>query len=415
MIEQNTLTQFSELSIQLTKTIPKEVKKAQGIYFTPSSIKSKLVNKSLSFISNINDISILEPSCGTCEIVNMIDDILTNVSITCVEVNLDIYQKIQNLPFKNNVEIIHGDFIKIEDAKTYDFIIGNPPYFVCKSEIVPNKYKPFISGRPNMFGLFILHSLTKLKVDGILAFVVPKSFLNSAYYANIRNYIKQSCTILDITDYENNNDFLDTEQSTFGLIVKKLAQEIDEVDLDDCGFSIRINGNYIFTSNAEQLKVYFANSTTIANLGLAVKTGSIVWNEKKDLLTNNDMNTILLYNSNVTNENKIQLTTFKNGEKGQYINVEGSTDPVIVVNRGNGNASYNFKYALIEKMMPYLVENHLNVIYSPHGMEKTELINIYKKIIHSFEAPRTKEFIQMFFGNNGLSKTELETILPIYL
>jgi hypothetical protein len=294
-------------------------------------------------------------------------------------------------------------------------IIGNPPYFVCKSEVVPNKYKPFISGRPNMFGLFILHSLTKLKVGGILAFVVPKSFLNSAYYADIRNYIRQTSIILDITDYTNNNDFLDTEQSTFGLIIRKLEKEIDEVELDDCTFSVRINGNYIFTSNAEQLKTYFANSTTIQKLGLAVKSGSIVLNEKKDLLTNDDMNTILLYNTNVTNENKLKLTTFKNGEKGQYINVEGSVEPVIVVNRGNGNASYNFKYALIEKLMPYVVENHLNVIYSPHSMEKTQLIKIYKQIIQSFEDSRTRDFIQMFFGNNGLSKTELETVLPIYL
>ena len=55
------------------------------------------------------------------------------------------------------------------------------------------------------------------------------------------------------------------------------------------------------------------------------------------------------------------------------------------------------------------------MIYSENSMGKKELINLYKKIIKSFENEKTKEFIQLFFGNNGLSKTELETILPIYL
>jgi len=48
-------------------------------------------------------------------------------------------------------------------------------------------------------------------------------------------------------------------------------------------------------------------------------------------------------------------------------------------------------------------------------MEKNKLINIYKQVIRGFENPKTEKFIDMFFGNNGLSKTELETIVPIYL
>jgi hypothetical protein len=265
-----------------------------------------------------------------------------------------------------------------------------------------------------MFGIFILHSLAKLKIGGILAFVIPKSFLNSMYYANIRNYIKQTCSILAIDDYKTNNDFLDTKQATFGLIIQKLGKS-DSISINECIYSLSLNGNFIFTPNAEYLKTFFVNSTTIQQLGLAVKTGPIVWNERKDQLTNDDTQTILLYNTNVTNDNKIQLTTFKNNEKTQYINADGSTDPIIVVNRGNGNASYKFKYALVDRLMPFVVENHLNIIYSPRPMEKNKLINIYKQVIYGFENPKTEKFIEMFFGNNGLSKTELETIVPIYL
>jgi hypothetical protein len=47
-------------------------------------------------------------------------------------------------------------------------------------------------------------------------------------------------------------------------------------------------------------------------------------------------------------------------------------------------------------------------------MNNEELIKVYEKIIKSFENPKTKKFIEIFLGNNSLSKTELETILPIY-
>ena len=422
------IEQFNQLSLQLTKNISKEVKKAQGIFFTPKSISKQLVSIALSFIKNKNNLSILEPSCGTCEIVQVIDELLDNVSFTCYELNSEIYQSISNLQFNNKIVLIKSDFINETNDELYDFVIGNPPYYVCKREIIPKQYKKHISGRPNMFGLFILHSLSKLKKNGILAFIVPKSFFNSIYYASIRNFIRETCIILNIKDYKNNNDFLDTEQSTFGLVLKKLKdindnsnnEKKDEkfLELNECDYSLRIpeGGNFIFTPDAIRLKTYLENTTTIKKLGLAVKTGTIVWNEKKELLNNDKANTILLYNTNITNDNKIVITSFKNLDKGQYINLTGSKDPIIVVNRGNGNTGYNFKYALIDDYtQSYLVENHLNIIYSENKMEKTQLINLYKKIIKSFEHEKTKDFIQLFFGNNGMSKTELETILPIYL
>jgi type I restriction-modification system DNA methylase subunit len=416
--------QFNKSSILLTKQLSKDVKKSQGIYFTPHSISHQLVTKALSYLHlhlpDTPNISFLEPSCGSCEIICAIDSLNfsnKNVSITGIELNTDVYKEISTLTFKHPVELINADFISIDEDKEYDAILGNPPYFVCKKEMVPAKYGGFIVGRPNMFGVFILHSLAKLKLGGILAFVIPKSFLNSMYYAKIRNYIKQTCCILAIDDYKTNNDFLDTKQATFGLIIQKLKSEssINESSINECIFSLRLNGNFIFTPDAEYLKTFFENSTTIQQLGLAVKTGPIVWNENKDRLTNDETQTILLYNTNVTNENKIKLTTFKNNEKTQYINTDGTTEPVIVVNRGNGNASYKFKYALVDRLMPFVVENHLNIIYSPQPMEKNKLINIYKQVIRGFENPKTEKFIDMFFGNNGLSKTELETIVPIYL
>ena len=178
----------------------------------------------------------------------------------------------------------------------------------------------------------------------------------------------------------------------------------------DCKFSMKISDNFVFTHDSLQLRAIFEGATTIAKMGLKVRTGSVVWNEHKDILTCADTSTKLIYNSNITKQNTIEMKQFKNTEKFQYINMEGRHQPILVVNRGNGNSKYQLKYAFVESG-PYLIENHLNEIYDPTG-QGTEL---YEKIINSFKNPKTQLFIDMYLGNNGLSKTELETIFPIYV
>ena len=62
--------QYSKLSYTITKSLSKEQKKRDGIFFTPlNTIQSNL--KSLKpYFNKIKNV--LEPSCGTCEYINEI-------------------------------------------------------------------------------------------------------------------------------------------------------------------------------------------------------------------------------------------------------------------------------------------------------------------------------------------------------
>ena len=355
------------------------------------------------------------------------------VHIDAIEFNDKIFEDIQGLSFKNNVTLLKQDYIQYEHSINYDLIIGNPPYFVLekkkdlieKEYKIPEKMKSYISGRPNIFGLFIIQAISMIVQNGIIAFIIPKSFLNSVYYSKIRNYIKETCKILEIIDFEKDNKFIDTQQSTFGIILKK--EVIAQID---CNYSIKIGDNFMFTPDSTFLKKIFEGSTTLAKLGLSVRTGDIVWNEHKignedknskgeithkTELTNDENETVLIYNTNLTKDHTIELKSFKNEKKLQYIKQAGRIDPILVVNRGNGNSKYVLNYALVSNIGPYLIENHLNEIYSTKKMKKEDLLSLFNKIIASFNNPKTKLFINTFLGNNGLSKTELETIFPIYL
>ena len=149
-------------------------------------------------------------------------------------------------------------------------------------------------------------------------------------------------------------------------------------------------------------------------MGLSVKTGTIVWNQHKDKLTDDPTETLLVYNTNIK-ENRFNLMEFQNEEKQQYIEldetVEPLTTPVIAVNRGNGNSSYRLTYCLLELDQPYVLENHINYIYQD---EDEVDMDLFEQVLESFQDERTQRFISIFLGNNGMSKTELEQVLPIY-
>jgi len=409
------IEQYSQFTIDITRELGKNEKKEYGIFITPKIIIEKLFHSIINFISQNGIIiqNILEPSCGTCEIVNYCDNIFNGIRIDAIEFNDKIFQHTKSLTFKNKVSIIHQDYINFEPTIKYDLIVGNPPYFVLdKNYKIPEKIEPYIYGRPNIFGLFIINSISMLSPNGIIAFIIPKSFLNSAYYSKIRNYIKETCQILEIIDFEKDNKFIDTQQSTFGIILKRESN--NNILSINCNYSIKIGNNFMFTNDSLFLKNLFEGSTTLAKLGLSVRTGNVVWNQHKNELTDDENDTVLIYNTNLTKEHTIDLKSFKNEEKHQYIKKVGRNEPILVVNRGNGNSKYNLNYALIN-FGPYLIENHLNEIYCTKKIKKEDLLLLFNKIITSFENNKTQLFINTFLGNNGLSKTELETIFPIYL
>lgn len=385
---------FSKLTLDVTKELSKAEKKKYGFFVTPPSVIDSLIARIKQENPRVH--SILEPSCGTGEFISACHRAFPEAPIDGVEWNPTVFEHTQKV-FPG---IHHADFTKW--SKTgYDLVVGNPPYFVCPKEDVPAIYREYMVGRPNMFGVFILHALAGLNPNGMLAFVIPKSFMNAAYYGKIREHILRTCRILDIMVFDQ-AEFIDTEQETFGIFLQKGNGSLESP------FAFRIGDNWVFTENAERLRTLLAGSTTLKALGYSVKTGSVVWNEHKDKLSDDATKPLLIYNSNVGADHTFVLKTFNNPEKKAFVDLPGAqTDPVIVVNRGNGNTAYSLTYAFIDGRQPYFVENHLNVIQKATNPD-------YPRILRSLQDPRTTEFLRLFIGNGGLSKTELENFLPIY-
>ena len=194
-------SKYLDISLKLTNSLSKLDKQQNGIFFTSKD----LVVKTFSKLLDRSYKTILEPSCGSGEFIDYALSTLSTTNITGIEYNKYIFDKIKDL---YNCKLLKCDFLEYNKDYTikYDLIIGNPPYYVIKN----SKYshlKEYIIGRPNIFCLFIIHSLKMLNENGRLAFIIPRNFLNSTYYNKIREYIIHNYSIIDIEYIKNSNIF----------------------------------------------------------------------------------------------------------------------------------------------------------------------------------------------------------------
>jgi len=408
---------YSSLSKDLTNKLPSAVKKENGIYFTPPSCITNNINLLKPYMSEIK--SVLEPSCGSGEFITSLQSQFPNtISITGIELNDTIYNSILHLAEGStskgsNVKIIKQDFLNYSPGAKFDLIIGNPPFYVMKKDMVDEVYYPYFVGRPNIFILFIIKSLELLNDNGILSFILPKNFLNCLYYDKTRKFICDNFQILHII--ECHDKFLETQQETIMFIVRKKSG----LKIDNTKFALPIDKYTVFVLDINMagiIKLY-ENSKTLFELGFTVSVGTVVWNQCKDILTDDVTKTRLIYCSDIV-DNKLSIKKYKSNEKKNYIAKPGLEHPMIVINRGYGVGEYKFNYCLIDTSSEYLIENHLICIEfnkeNIGSVKKDELIKMYNKVIKSLNDKRTQEFINLYFGNNAINTTELNYILPIY-
>lgn len=396
---------FSELSLSLVKKLDKQEKKKQGIFFTPPETIDKMIKLISTYMKGVK--TVLEPSCGSGEFITRLQK-MKGLTITGIEYNKIIFDSIKSLENKDTY-LYHKNYLTYDSNNLYDLIIGNPPYFVVKKTEVDKQFLPYFEGRPNIFILFIIKSLQLLKENGILSFVLPKSFLNCLYYDKTRKFIHDHYSILSIVKCEDK--YIDTSQETIIIIIQNNNSEKNN------DYTLCIDGFTIFgiPEDITLLRSLYEQSTTLHTLQLNVHVGNIVWNQCKDILTDDDSKTLLIYSSDIK-QNKLEIQTYKNPEKKNYICKKGQTSPMLVINRGYGVGKYSFNFCIIneDNEIEYLVENHLICITPDYTIEKDKLIKLYKNIIKSFEHPNTDTFIQLYFGNNAINTRELCHILPIY-
>jgi len=240
--------------------------------------------------------------------------------------------------------------------------------------------------------------------------VLPSSFLTCSYYNGVRKQIASTCTILQIIECKEDK-YLETQQNTIAWIVQKKENKMDSP------YIWKIQDNYVIFNTEERIqriRSLTRNTTTLAEMGMDVYVGPIVWNQVKTELCNDPTQTRLVYSSDIRNRQFVPQY-YKNDTKQNFIRREGIHEPMVVINRGYGIGNYKLEYCLLDMSdTPFLVENHLICIVDS-SKERDEKIKRLNMVIQSLQHKDTQEFISLYFENGAINVTELKTILPIQI
>ena len=403
--------EFSEATIKYMKETDMGYRKSLGQYFTPKSIRDLLLNR---LPNTIKKPRVLDPACGTGEFLITAKKYFNNPKLE----GWDIDKKIVDIAKEliPTADIKTDDALLNEECDKYDFVVGNPPYYeFSPSETLRHKFSNIINGRVNIFSLFIYQGIKLLKEGGHLAYVVPPSMNNGAYFSKLRKFIVENSNIEYLQIVKDPKLFHGAQQSIMLLILKKGKNKGD--------YLFEKNGILIFSENINYLKRAFKGKATLHDLNFEVKTGRLVWNQNKNLLTHNPEGAIpLIWAHNITIGGlKIPMTK---KDKPQFVRTNNfNVGPAIVTNRITGTVkSARLKSAIIPSGMKFIAENHVNVIFPPpqKSQIKIDLVNNPFKnnltiwdIAKQLSSRGKLNFISNITGNTQISKTELEKLFPI--
>ena len=251
--------------------------KLRGAYYTPQKLADAMVRLFAS--EEIN--SVLEPSCGDGVFLDGLSDtgLLDKIRhIEAVEIEAPEAKKVCDR-YKEypQIEVINEDFFdfykKTLGKKTYDLVLGNPPYIryqylkesqrEAQAQILTShgmKSNKLI----NAWVAFMVACVQLLSEKGKIAFVIPAEVLQVAYAEDLRLYLANHLAKITLITFEQ-LVFPDIEQEVVVFIGEKGETEkgIRIIEMSDLGgfddLDLASNGFQPIQHVKEKWTKYFIN------------------------------------------------------------------------------------------------------------------------------------------------------------
>lgn len=181
-------------------------RKATGSYYTPTKIVKKLCQQLFEKNSYENK-EILDPCCGTgnfllqlpCDITweHVFGYDMDPVCLKIARINFALHYCIPD-PAVVYAHIAECNYLSSQTDKSFDFMIGNPPwgYHFSKEEqtLLKSKYVTASGSSIESYDVFLEQAIANLKTNGVLSFVLPEAILNVRSHAAIRRLLLDSCS-----------------------------------------------------------------------------------------------------------------------------------------------------------------------------------------------------------------------------
>ena len=273
--------------------------KTLGQVFTPDWVVNQILDLVNYYDVDILNKSILEPACGDGaflkEIVIRYIKEGKNKSYTNKEIASGLQKHIYGIELDkleyekclNNLDNIVNELIGVHNIKwnifnentlhqyknykkTFDFIVGNPPYIRIHNldldtrNFIKENFS-YSEGTIDIYLTFFEMAFYMLKTDGKIGYITPNSYLHNSSYNKFRDFLKQKKAIHTLIDFKANKIFkgystytaittIEFNSTRDSFIYKELVDEkvetVNEIqfsnlDLKDWSFTDKENENFI--------------------------------------------------------------------------------------------------------------------------------------------------------------------------
>lgn len=252
-------TSLEDLAVDMELLIPSNDRKLNGAFFTPSYIVDYIIK---SMNPTINS-SFADISCGcgafllgvirymqqkyNISILQCVRNNIFGVDVLQYNVNrcklLIVLSAILNNEIidEKDFNIICADSLKYNFKRTFDFVVGNPPYVKFQDmedetrTYLMNNFITTKSGTYNLYFAFFEKGLELLNKEGKLGYITPNNYFTSLSGESLRSFFQKKRCVHQIVDFNATKVFSVQTYTAITFINKKTNKHIlyDRISSDD--------------------------------------------------------------------------------------------------------------------------------------------------------------------------------------
>jgi adenine-specific DNA methylase len=240
-----------------------------GIFYTPEAVAKELaigVNKRLTKQTKLR---ILDPSSGAGALLRAVEE---QVDGKHEFHGCDVFQS-PEFPKGKNWKFKQSDFFEYEGSNKFNVIVTNPPYIqygrlsVQTRDSLYQRYSKDLSIHKNsdLWLYFILKSISHLISGGILAAVIPWSFLEADFAHKFRTWLASQFGSINVLVLRDRH-FETTEKRVLLLWLSNYGHEAKSIKI---GFSENVEHehNYIDVDSSA-----WSSAGLMANIGFQTES-----------------------------------------------------------------------------------------------------------------------------------------------
>lgn len=401
------------------------VRSVTGVFYTPPRLAQKLADTAERAGANWRTARILDPAIGFAALMMPVihkvrqalgdelsaEDILQHIETHLYGWELDDFsawaaEVLLSLAIADDcnkagralsgIVIVGNSLHKYQASEHYDVIITNPPYGkITLDREMRNAYAGSVYGHANLYGVFADLCMRTCTPQGVISLLIPTSFLAGLYFKNLRRMIRTKGQI----------EHLEVLEPRSGLFEDVLQEALI------CCVTIGEGGDYAKVATSSEAEGTIGNLLPLpldpeapwivprtsaqiqltrnlglmpwrlADHGLSVSTGPLVWNRMKDSLHGESTRTAtslpVLWGESV--QGGVFAHRHDRATHQPFITIDPATEAHLIqkeqcllLQRTTGKEQNrrlicaHLPQAFLDEAGGAVVENHLNVIWS-HG------------------------------------------------